>query len=265
MRFEKVKLKTLSIILLILSGIYIFFWFVIDIAEGQRLHFGDKDGNALLCIEILLCAYIAYRLWKKGKRRREVIAETWFVAALLFFFLGWFMHPDKVYKRATDRITYWRSWQKTNWAYEREELFQAELSARELEYQAAKIRYNQGIPPMLTTWALYIGGAIFVVNGIITLLAKRKSGAEAYYNLGREYFALGRDEDAIEALKQVIRINPDNAKVRFHLALVYLLLGDKGSALEEYKILKDLNKDLANELFDEIYRSVGKLPSESAK
>jgi len=33
----------------------------------------------------------------------------------------------------------------------------------------------------------------------------------------------------------------------------YLKLGDRGSAIEEYRILKELNKELANKLFNLIY------------
>jgi hypothetical protein len=33
----------------------------------------------------------------------------------------------------------------------------------------------------------------------------------------------------------------------------YLRLGDRGSAIEEYKILRVLNQELANKLFDLIY------------
>jgi len=36
--------------------------------------------------------------------------------------------------------------------------------------------------------------------------------------------------------------------------VVYLVLGDRGSALDEYKIIKGLDKDLANELFNLIYK-----------
>jgi len=36
----------------------------------------------------------------------------------------------------------------------------------------------------------------------------------------------------------------------FNLGASYLINGDKGSALEEYKILKTLDVDKANELFN---------------
>jgi len=75
----------------------------------------------------------------------------------------------------------------------------------------------------------------------------------AYNNLGVTYGKLGTYSKAIEAFKQAIRIYPDDALAHYGLGFAYLLLGDKISALNEYKILKELDIDLANELFDLIY------------
>ena len=78
--------------------------------------------------------------------------------------------------------------------------------------------------------------------------------AEAHNNLGNVYGTLGRHQEAIEAYKQAIRIKPDHVSSHFNLGLIYCLLtGDKGSALEEYKILKNLDAELANKLFNLIY------------
>jgi tetratricopeptide (TPR) repeat protein len=74
-----------------------------------------------------------------------------------------------------------------------------------------------------------------------------------YYNLGEYYDHLGLYKDAIEAYKQAIRIDPDRvicAIFRFHLGVSYFLIGDINSALNEYNILKELDVNLANELFD---------------
>lgn len=60
--------------------------------------------------------------------------------------------------------------------------------------------------------------------------------------------------EAIEAYKQAICIKPDDAEAHYYLGLTYLLLEDRGSALQEYRILKDLDKDLANKLFNLIYK-----------
>ena len=56
------------------------------------------------------------------------------------------------------------------------------------------------------------------------------------------------------SFKQAIKINPDFADAHYNLGLAYLLLNDRGSALEQYKILKSLDSELANELFNLIYK-----------
>ncbi|MBU0701915.1 tetratricopeptide repeat protein [bacterium] len=62
------------------------------------------------------------------------------------------------------------------------------------------------------------------------------------------------DKEAIEAYKQAIRIKPDFALAHCNLGLTYLHLGDSGSALDEYKILKNIDTDLANKLFNLIHK-----------
>jgi tetratricopeptide (TPR) repeat protein len=75
----------------------------------------------------------------------------------------------------------------------------------------------------------------------------------AYDNLGFAYYELGRYKDAIESSKQSIRIDPDHAYTHWILGVSYVMISDKNSALNEYKILKNLDIDLANKLFDLIY------------
>jgi tetratricopeptide (TPR) repeat protein len=74
--------------------------------------------------------------------------------------------------------------------------------------------------------------------------------ADAYINLGVTYYKLGRHQDAIEAYKQAIRIKPDFVLAHYNLGVAYLVTGDKESALEEYKILKTLDTEQANKLFN---------------
>ena len=58
---------------------------------------------------------------------------------------------------------------------------------------------------------------------------------------------------AVEHGAQAIRINPDYAEAHYSLGVAYLLIRDRNSALDEYKILEKLDIDLANKLFDLIY------------
>jgi tetratricopeptide (TPR) repeat protein len=78
--------------------------------------------------------------------------------------------------------------------------------------------------------------------------------ADAYNNLGAAYIGLRRYQDAIESFKQAIRIKPDYAKAHYGLGGSYLRDGDKGSALEEYKVLKTLDAEKASQLFNMIYK-----------
>jgi tetratricopeptide (TPR) repeat protein len=77
---------------------------------------------------------------------------------------------------------------------------------------------------------------------------------EAYFSLGLIFGELGQSRDQMEAFKQAIRINPEFAPAHYAIGQAYLSQGDKAAALDQYKILKKLNIDIANELFEEIYR-----------
>jgi tetratricopeptide (TPR) repeat protein len=77
--------------------------------------------------------------------------------------------------------------------------------------------------------------------------------ADAHCNLGLAYYESGMYKEAMKSFKQVVRIDPDDAEVHFNLGLTYLQLNDRGSALEQYEILKSLESGLANELFNAIY------------
>jgi Tfp pilus assembly protein PilF len=76
---------------------------------------------------------------------------------------------------------------------------------------------------------------------------------EAYYYLGLAYEYLQRYQEAIEATRQAIQLNPDSARAHYLLGLLYLRIQDHDSARKIYKILMGLDKDLARQLFDEIY------------
>jgi tetratricopeptide (TPR) repeat protein len=57
----------------------------------------------------------------------------------------------------------------------------------------------------------------------------------------------------MEAFKQAIRVDPDFAPAHYNMGIIYLNTGDKAAALEEYKILKVLDQNMAELLFERIY------------
>jgi len=77
--------------------------------------------------------------------------------------------------------------------------------------------------------------------------------AEAHLNLGAAYEPMGKFEEAIASYKQAVRIKPHLGEAHLNLGMISLKTGDRGSALEEYKILKELDQGLANKLFNLIY------------
>jgi len=77
----------------------------------------------------------------------------------------------------------------------------------------------------------------------------------ALYQMGIAYGKLGDAQDEMDSYKAAIRMDPDFAPPHFNMGIFYLNAGDKAAALEEYKILRGLNMELADKLFDHIYRS----------
>jgi tetratricopeptide (TPR) repeat protein len=78
----------------------------------------------------------------------------------------------------------------------------------------------------------------------------RPGDASAYDNLGVAYLQMKKLDDAIESFKHAILLKPDLGRGYYNLALAYLTQGDRDSALVQYNILKNLDPERAEKLFD---------------
>jgi len=177
---------------LLLAGAAIYgLLFLPSLFDIQRELFGVRDGNLVAAIEICLpiCAYLLYDLSKRGKLMRAK-AGGWLVAAVFAAFLGWFVHPDQVHQRAIDRLSDWRA-AASNYEQRqanhptdtpeqagiRQRRLLEERSARELEAQAASVRYA-GEPGFYRspyyTWSFWGFGILFLINGLFFIFAGRK-------------------------------------------------------------------------------------------
>ena len=91
--------------------------------------------------------------------------------------------------------------------------------------------------------------------------------APAYYAIGVAFGKLGRGRDEIGAYTEAIHVDPDFAPAHHAMGNAFLLRGDKAGALEEYRILKKLDGNLADNLFTRIYPTddISPKPKRAAK
>jgi len=91
--------------------------------------------------------------------------------------------------------------------------------------------------------------AIETFKQLIYLNPKHIKG---YNGLGWAYGEIGDYNMATNFFKQAIFIDPKYDNAHFNLGRMYLMLKEKKSAIDEYKILKDINIDLSKELLLQI-------------
>jgi tetratricopeptide (TPR) repeat protein len=77
--------------------------------------------------------------------------------------------------------------------------------------------------------------------------------APAHHALGEALAKLGREKEELAAYREAIRVDPDFAPAHYALGASMLKKGDRSGALEQFKILKKLDSNLADTLFTRIY------------
>jgi tetratricopeptide (TPR) repeat protein len=76
--------------------------------------------------------------------------------------------------------------------------------------------------------------------------------AEAYNNIGAVYNHFGWHQKAVAVYREAIKFKGGYVNAHYNLGLTFLTIGDSNSASEEYKILKALDAEKANELLNAI-------------
>ena len=76
--------------------------------------------------------------------------------------------------------------------------------------------------------------------------------ANAYYALGYVYYQKKKNKQAVEAFEHAARLKPNNPFTHSKLGYAYLAWGKVERAREQYQVLKSLNSELADELYDAI-------------
>jgi tetratricopeptide (TPR) repeat protein len=105
----------------------------------------------------------------------------------------------------------------------------------------AEVDYNLGITyGRLNLWEK----AVAIYKEALKI---KPNYAEAYCNLGVAYSKLRQYSEAIRACEQAIKIEPNYAMAHYDLGVIYLTV-DSNSAMQQYKILKGLDSELAERL-----------------
>lgn len=125
---------------------------------------------------------------------------------------------------------------------------QAFQKAAEIDPGFAAAHFHAGVT------SSRLGNYEDALSALQRVLRIEPESARAHYTLGVIYGRLGRFDEEFEAYRQAIRADPDFAPAHFKIGQRYFRNGDRAAALAEYKILRDLDRDLANQLFDVIYR-----------
>jgi len=80
------------------------------------------------------------------------------------------------------------------------------------------------------------------------------TNASAHFNLGLTLYNAGRYSEAIESYKEVIKLRPNLPQAYFNLGLTYFAINDKTQAMAQYEALKNLDAEMARQLYDAIKR-----------
>lgn len=90
-----------------------------------------------------------------------------------------------------------------------------------------------------TSYKGYAEDAIETFKEAIKL---KPNNVPAYRCLGMIYYHQSRYDEAIQAYKKLLRIAPHFAEAQYELGATYLTIGDKKSAIAQYRILEKLSK-----------------------
>jgi S1-C subfamily serine protease len=128
------------------------------------------------------------------------------------------------------------------------EAIEAYKGAIRIEPDDSDLYYNLGVS------YIRLGNHNEAIKSFKQTVRMKPDDAEALLNLGYSYGELSRDKEAIKAYEQAIRIKPDFAEAHYNLGEAYLKAKKKKKAIEQCEILKNLDSELANKLFNLIYK-----------
>lgn len=202
--------------------------------------------------------------FKQAFKIKPDYAEAYFYLGVIYIFLDMYKEAIEALKQAirikpdTDEpnsylgAAYWKSGMYKE--------------AIEASKQAIRINpYNAGAHINLGDAYLSSGRLSEALEACKQAIRLDPYNARSYMTLGMTYWSLLMHEKAIGAFKEAIKlfeINPaeykykrqERAFAHWALGRLYLFTGKRGLALEQYRILKELDPEQAEMLFNLIYK-----------
>jgi tetratricopeptide (TPR) repeat protein len=96
--------------------------------------------------------------------------------------------------------------------------------------------------------------ALETLNQALNMKPRAAFTGRIHELIGSIHFKMGNYGEARDAFKKSLEVSPDFEPVHFQLGKTYLKLGDRDSAIEQYRILGEKNPSLAEILLKEINR-----------
>jgi tetratricopeptide (TPR) repeat protein len=92
------------------------------------------------------------------------------------------------------------------------------------------------------------------VDGLVAFTRNNAEYSDGFYLLGNAYYATNQRANAIAAYKRCLELAPRFDKARYNLGYIYVLMGNKALAREQYNALLQLDQALAAKLLEAINR-----------
>ncbi|GEM_PF-2670875 len=146
-----------------------------------------------------------------------------------------------------------------------QDLFQEGLKNQQLKNYSSAIEYYKKALKLKadSPEALINMGTVYFIVGnyneaieIYTQALKylQDKTPDVLNKIGTSYLMLGEYNRAIETYKKILHLDPLNPDVHYSLGLAFFMNGSKEDAFDKYISLKKINTQLAEELFDLLYR-----------
>jgi tetratricopeptide (TPR) repeat protein len=195
----------------------------------------------------------AIKAFKQAIKIKPDYAEVYNNLGVAYGNLGMIEEAIEAYKQALKiKPDYAEAYNNLGFAYGILDMYKEEIDAYKkaltIKPDYAKAHYNLGIS--------YGKSGIYktAIESFKQAIRIKPDYIKALFNLGVSYGKSGRHKEEIDAYKKAILIKPDYAKAHYNLGIAYSVSNKRSSAFKEYKILRKLAPELADNLFDLIYR-----------